>query len=83
MSGCSHGPFPPAAAAGLAWFLIRMKKTGKLRELVPPLWFVLSALVVFVVVNFGVLTMDTLRYRLDDFSDFRYYAGEAWKTLPH
>lgn len=74
-----------AAAAGLAGFLYRMKKAGKLRELVPPAWFVLSALAVFLVVNFGFLTMDPLRYRMDDFSDLRYYAaaGEAWKTVPH
>ena len=71
--------------AGLVWFLVRMKKAGKLKELVPPVWFVLSALAIILVVNFGFLTMDPLCYRLDDFSDLRYYAaaGEAWKTIPH
>lgn len=75
---------PAGAAACFIWFLVRMKKAGKLRELVPPMWFVLSALVVFLVVNFGFLVMDPLHYRLDDFSDLRYYAaaGEAWKNAP-
>ena len=74
-----------AATAAFIRFLTHMKKAGKLRELIPPLWFILSALAVFAVVNFGFLTIDPLRYRLDDFSDLRYYAaaGEAWKTLPH
>ena len=77
--------FPAAAAAGFVWFLVHMKKEGKLRDLIPPIWFVLGALAVILVVNFGFLMMDPLRYRLDDFSDLRYYAaaGEAWKTLPH
>ena len=76
---------PVGAAAGFAWFLIRMKKAGRSKELVPPVWFVLSALAVILVVNFGFFTMDPLCYRLDDFSDLRYYAaaGEAWKTIPH
>ena len=66
-------------------FLWRMRKKGLLRHLIPPVWFIAAAALVFVLLNFGFLSMDPIRYRMDDFSDLRYYAaaGEAWKTIPH
>ena len=74
-----------AAVITLGIFIFHLKKNEKLSDLIPSKWFVISALIVFAVLNFGFLTMNPLHYRMDDFSDLRYYtaAGEAWKTIPH
>ena len=76
---------PAAAVLSCSIFLGKMRKKGFLKRLVPPVWFVIAAVLVFSFLNFGFLAMDPIRYRMDDFSDLRYYAaaGEAWKTIPH
>ena len=76
---------PAAAVIVLGVFIFHLMKTEKLSDLIPSGWFVISVLIVFAVLNFGYLTMNPLHYRMDDFSDLRYYAaaGEAWKTIPH
>ena len=61
-----------AAVITLGIFIFHLKKNEKLSDLIPSKWFVISALIVFAVLNFGFLTMNPLHYRMDDFSDLRY-----------
>lgn len=76
---------PASAGVICGVFLWNMKKRKLMKRLIPPAWFIVAAVLVFLLLNFGFLTMNPIRYRLDDFSDLRYYAaaGEAWKTIPH
>ncbi|MCR5294366.1 MAG: hypothetical protein K6E30_04200 [Lachnospiraceae bacterium] len=63
----------------------RRDRKGLFRMMRPPLWFAGAAVLVFIFVNFGYLSVPLLHYQMDDHMDLFYYLNnaEALRTLPY